>query len=94
MFNIPALKVSVYFQYLGVYEQPQFSPQEIFALWHFFYDRFHVIMIDLLYILIVSWLVYSQQTIDDRRHLKIINDLDQKGRPNRDERPGCWTQFK
>ncbi|CAD8103233.1 unnamed protein product [Paramecium sonneborni] len=94
LFNIPQFKVSAYFQYLGVYEQPQFNPDELFAIWDYFYNRFNVIIIDLFYILIVSWLVYSQQTIDDRRRQKKINDLDTKDRPNREQKPSCWTNFK
>ncbi|CAD8106075.1 unnamed protein product [Paramecium sonneborni] len=94
LFNIPQFKVNVYFQYLGVYEQPQFNPDELLAIWDYFYNRFNVIIIDLLYILIVSWLVYSQQTIDDRRCQKIINDLNSKDRPIRLQKPSCWTKFK
>jgi hypothetical protein len=52
--------------------------------------------LDLIYILILSWLIYSQQTIDDRRRQKIIDELThQKHLPrNHQYEKSSWDLFK
>lgn len=72
-------------------QKPAFDPKENYALWSFFFRRLNVIIIDLIYILIVSWLVSSQHTIKDRWIRKQINDLVSMKSPQRDLDPGFWA---
>lgn len=63
-YNVPIIfKNNVYnkiFHFVGLYEIPEFDESQRYSIYYYFLGRVNQIGLDLMYILILSWLIYGQ----------------------------------
>ena len=62
-FNIPLLFANVtenwWYHFFGMYELPKYETHENYRLTTYFWERLVSVIVDLMYIIILTWMVYA-----------------------------------